>query len=674
MNKKIKNIHVVIIIIIGAMLGLIPFMFPGIAKGDDGIFHLTQIQDIIYGYKNGFGFQRVGHLIAGGLGYNAHIFYSPLSHYSVAAVYLLIEPLGVDLIFAVKLTIFIVFIITGFTAYLLSYDIFKNKLLALVSGLLYIWFPYHLINVFYRFALAELFAYTFIPLFFLGLRRIINESKARVSSYLYIVISTILIIVSHNLTALYIALFGVLYLLLHFKKTLSLFKSPIKIIFSVLSIILIISSSLFYIIPLLENMQGGQYIVSVGEMMHQVSMYLAGTVRDSIKYLGFALLGKKLYFDPVSFIYMFALLITFIGAIVLFITIDKHLTKVNNYIKSILMVLISVICMVLFDYNYALLIGLLFFIIVFNFVKLHNCDYKITKENLLNTIKDIINDKEARSYLIIAIVIFTLMVNPLVWFIVPSFMTKIQFAWRLNGYLVLPIVILVPYLYVKARNKKVASLSIIVFMAYILGCNTVFPSEFKAFREYEKYSDQSWLTVEYEYYHRYIFSGGWQKEYTPIEFFDEFGYSYESKYDNSLYDECKTIYDNDWVNEDIVVPNPVFLTGSGNITVTNRSIPNYDLQVNVNEKGIIQIPLYFYKGYVVEVDGKTLPTTNIDGLVSFEIESGTYDLKLRYAGTKASNLSNIISTTSICAVTLITGISVVCYIIKNKNRKEELPC
>ena len=116
--------------------------------------------------------------------------------------------------------------------------------------------PYHGVNIFVRGAVAEFFAYGFIPLMFYGLYLIYKEKRFR-----YVVIAAIsyaLIIISHNLTALMITPFALLFALF------LVFKDKSNIHRFIISFVLGLALSSFYFIPALLEMNYTNVLSQVG--------------------------------------------------------------------------------------------------------------------------------------------------------------------------------------------------------------------------------------------------------------------------------------------------------------------------------------------------------------------------------------------------------------------------
>jgi uncharacterized membrane protein len=135
-----------------------------------------------------------------GYGYPIFNFYNPLPYY-FGALFML---LGFDALLATKIMFIFPILLSGTTMYLLARRYFST-LAALTAALFYVYAPYHAVQIYVRGAVAEYWAYAFIPLViyaFLAKRQLLAA------------IALALLILSHNLTAfMFIPLLGILFLL-----------------------------------------------------------------------------------------------------------------------------------------------------------------------------------------------------------------------------------------------------------------------------------------------------------------------------------------------------------------------------------------------------------------------------------------------------------------------------
>ena len=109
---------------------------------------------------------------------------------------------------------------------------------------------------------------------------------------------------------------------------------------------------------------------------------------------------------------------------------------------------------------------------------------------------------------------------------------------------------------------------------------------------------------------------------------------------------------------------PVILKGSGSVTVNEANTPNYTLQVDIKEDGYVQMPLIYYPGYKISVTdlttniSYTVESINMDGLIAFELNQGTYEVTTSYVGTSKAIASKVVFafSLSITSLALIYGV------------------
>lgn len=191
-----------------------------------------------------------------GLGYPIFNFYAPLAYYFGAKFVLF----GLDALISTKIMIAFGMLFSGFSMYLLSKEFF-GKLGGIVSSLLYVYFPYHAVNLYVRGAISELWGYAFIPLCFYGFYKLFKEEK-----YFYVIVSVIGfsgIILSHNLTAMMIAPF--LIILLFILGVLSIkLKNKKNIFYLTFAFLLSFLVTAFYWLPAILEMNNTSVSSTIG--------------------------------------------------------------------------------------------------------------------------------------------------------------------------------------------------------------------------------------------------------------------------------------------------------------------------------------------------------------------------------------------------------------------------
>ncbi len=209
----------------------------------DGMFPVRWVQDLGYGY-----------------GYPIFNFYAPFPYY-FGSMFAIVT----DVLLATKIAFIAAIVLSGIAMYLFM-SAFFSRLSALVAAVVYIYFPYHAVNIYIRGNLNEVFAYAFLPLVLLGFFKLYYLKKTapiqnRINWIILTAISSALVITSHNLTALMLGLilFLLTFILLFFSNHKKYF------LISVISTgVLTIGASAFYWIPALLEMQYTNVLSQVG--------------------------------------------------------------------------------------------------------------------------------------------------------------------------------------------------------------------------------------------------------------------------------------------------------------------------------------------------------------------------------------------------------------------------
>lgn len=200
----------------------------------DGQFPVRVVKDLGYGYT-----------------YPIFNFYAPLPYY-IGAIFNL---MGFSALTATKIMFVIPVFIAPISLQLFVKEIL-NKKAALVASTIYTTFPYFAVNIFVRGAVGEYYAYALIPLVFLGIYKIYENTSSQTQNIIAPIIITSLsfsaLTISHNLSAYMSAIFILVY------STVLFFFSKMKmkfIVYLIASGLLSLLLSSFYIVPALLEMQ-----------------------------------------------------------------------------------------------------------------------------------------------------------------------------------------------------------------------------------------------------------------------------------------------------------------------------------------------------------------------------------------------------------------------------------
>lgn len=172
------------------------FLFEFDTVFQDGIWYPRWFPDMTYGY-----------------GYPLFNIYGPFPFYVGELFHLL----GADLVTAVKLVFSLAWILSGLAMYGMVLRLFGSRAAAFLSGIAYVFMPYHLLDVYVRGAMEESVALVFLPLTLWAFYECIVAPRPR--AVLFVAFSYAAMLFSHPGIALFFsAVLGVWILLLLVRK------------------------------------------------------------------------------------------------------------------------------------------------------------------------------------------------------------------------------------------------------------------------------------------------------------------------------------------------------------------------------------------------------------------------------------------------------------------------
>ena len=219
-----------------------------VSTRSDGYFHSLRLQSVVSAMKDGQLVPQVSPDGADGFGYAYNIFYGPLTSYIAAALRIICFSWPV----AINLTYVLLLVTSGLIMCYAMYKISGDKVIAAFAGVFYLFAPYHLLDLFQRMAIGEFAALAFAPLLFLGLYQLVNK-KPQAARHL--VVSVTAILLSHNLSLVIFAVASVVVVLFYMRAVLD--KTVLRS--GILALVIICGLSAFYLIPLAEAKNVGNY-------------------------------------------------------------------------------------------------------------------------------------------------------------------------------------------------------------------------------------------------------------------------------------------------------------------------------------------------------------------------------------------------------------------------------
>ncbi len=152
-----------------------PLLQPGYFWGAHDARHSVYfLFEFDKGIQDGIWYPRWAPDFAFGFGYPFFDIYGPLSSYLGEFFHLL----GADFVTAVKIVFGLSAVLAGVSMYFFVRDVLGARA-GLVAALVYVYFPYHLFDLYVRAALAESVGFVFMPLVLWGFYRVMTTPSAK---------------------------------------------------------------------------------------------------------------------------------------------------------------------------------------------------------------------------------------------------------------------------------------------------------------------------------------------------------------------------------------------------------------------------------------------------------------------------------------------------------------
>lgn len=253
--------------------------------GYDYYFHLKRFEALMTALREGTFPHYIDYTAALNYGYLSKVFYSDVVLIPFAILGI---PIGSYNAFEVML--FTMTILCGIFMYSAVKTVYKSSFVAFLAGILYTFSVYRFYDIYNRGAMGEVFAFTFIPLVFLGLYHII---KGDYRKWYVITIGFSLLIFSHVISTVLTFITVVIVLLFYYKQ---LIKEPKRFAYLILAGIVTLAITAVYIFPLLEQMQANTYRYETNDWT------LPANAKIPLDYVFWGLMSGFYYPDDISIV------------------------------------------------------------------------------------------------------------------------------------------------------------------------------------------------------------------------------------------------------------------------------------------------------------------------------------------------------------------------------------
>ena len=623
-----------VVLVIAGLLSCYVYFLPGLAGGDDISFHLSMVNDVVYGIRHGYFGLYPNHLFMGGFALYNFGFYGPVTHYGAGLFVVLFSWAGATPLVGLKFMIFSSGIFGGIYMYKLALKMSKgHKVVALISAVLFIFLPYRIFCALARCAFAESIAMALIPLVFYGAYSFLHDKEYRVEPYVAFSIGAALIVLSHPFTGLITAIFGGLYVLCNIKTIYDNRKNYKAFISLGAALIVTIFLVLFYVTNTAYYDSLEYYNVSDDVRQWTTYEHVAGETSRSYDFSGFINIiyinnsqGSDWWNkENVSSLLFSAGLyfVAMLGAIL----VDYMLRPLKNskYYRHPIACVAAFLLPLIFRVRVEIYLAIAISLVVYFFISFLIKVLPSQNEEEMPLYKNI-----DLYFLITAIIICLILIFvPVSWRFVPSILYKGQFAWRTWSITAFLVAMLIALLLSHFKAKQTALIATSVIACSIM---TVTMGTLEKRVYYEVRPNNIIREDGYEYAKRIKYSGV-QNEMVPQIYEKD---DYVSNYANSLYSKVKSAIRNrsNFIYEKEDYYEPAFLEGTGTCQITEYNSPNNKFHIDItSDTALVQLPQFYYKGYYL-YNGATYlgEAKNVDGLVAFELKKGTYDVSINFKG------------------------------------------
>lgn len=191
-----RNINLLFLLILISLLPLISILRKGTYESGDLTIHTGFAMSFYESLKDGNIIPRWSSQIIYGYGYPLFIFVYPLPYYLASFFHFI----GFNFINSLKLVLAFSFIASGITMYFFIKEELKNKYSAFIAAIIYLFSPYHLVDLHFRAAIGEIIAFAILPFCFFAIRKMSHNMRYR--WFFMSSVSFSLLILSHQAISL----------------------------------------------------------------------------------------------------------------------------------------------------------------------------------------------------------------------------------------------------------------------------------------------------------------------------------------------------------------------------------------------------------------------------------------------------------------------------------------
>ena len=240
-NKYLNAIYILIILFLSILLTL-PYFHSGYFPTHDGLWAVVRTSEMYRELKDLQIPPRMSEFLNFGYGYPLFNFDYPFPYYLafIFHIFRLSFINSTKLVFAITVPISMIFM------YLSIKEQFKNKTAALISSIMYGFYPYRLVDLYVRGSIGESLGFAIFPILFYLSLKIKNNSKNKIYSLLF-GFSLACLILSHNIMAvLFAPIIFIICAIFYFEK-----RSPSILLSYVLGFLFALGFAFYFFVPAL---------------------------------------------------------------------------------------------------------------------------------------------------------------------------------------------------------------------------------------------------------------------------------------------------------------------------------------------------------------------------------------------------------------------------------------
>lgn len=278
-----RSIVVLALVVLAALVSFPIWSSAQFFASHDGLLHVWRVFALDRAVYQGLVDPRWLPDLAYGLGYPIFEFYPPLSEYVAETIHLL----GASFPDSVKYVLIIAIFAAAVGAYKLGADLAGERGVARTAGVVtaaaYVFFPYLVLDIYTRGALAEVAASALVPWTFWAVHHLVTET--RIGSVVLVGLLLAALVLVHSLTVAILAPVLVLYVLVELAQLQSNVVRALSYV--TIAVVIGIAVSAFYWLPFIAGLpetKMGNGIPAVIQMFSGGFFSISSLVQPSLTY------------------------------------------------------------------------------------------------------------------------------------------------------------------------------------------------------------------------------------------------------------------------------------------------------------------------------------------------------------------------------------------------------